>query len=140
MVHDGCWRAAGVDAQAEQLNHPLVGMELRGAARADGAGVRDGWQGVRVACVGAGHLEVAALNPAEEPVGCALRLVEVRGGAGTAEVRWGFPVRDVQPTDLFERPADLAGFEHDAAAGVTRLAVRPFGIVTLRAQFAGAGA
>jgi alpha-mannosidase len=140
MVHAGCWRAAGVDAQAEQLNHPLVGMELRGAPRTAGPGVRTGWQGVRVDCLGAGHLEVAALKPAEEPGGCALRVVEVRGGAGIGEVRWGFPVRDVQPTDLFERAVALAGFEHDAATGVTRFAVRPFGIVTLRAQFAGAGA
>ncbi len=140
MVHAGCWRAAGVDAQAEQLNHPLVGMELRGAPRTAGPGVRADWQGVRVDCAGAGHLEVAALKPAEEPGGCALRVVEVRGGAGIGEVRWGFPVRDVQPTDLFERSVALAGFEHDAAAGVTRFAVRPFGIVTLRAQFAGAGA
>ncbi len=152
MAHGGCWRAAGVDAQAEQLNHPLVGMELRGAdggdgragdgsaPRSDGTGPRDGWQGVRVSCAGAGHLEVAALKPSEAPGGCALRVVEVRGGAGTGEVRWGFPVRDVQATDLFERAADVAGFEHDPAAGVTRFAVRPFGIVTLRAQFTGAGA
>jgi alpha-mannosidase len=147
MAHGGCWRSAGVDAQAEQLNHPLVGMELRGAGEGDGrtsrapeAGVRDGWQGVRVSCAGAGHLEVAALKPSEEPGGCALRVVEVRGGAGTGEVQWGFPVRDVQATDLFERPAGVAGFEHDPAAGVTRFAVRPFGIVTLRARFAGAGA
>jgi hypothetical protein len=53
-------------------------------------------------------------------------------------VRWGFPVADVVPTDLFERTVALAGFEHDAAAGITRFAVRPFGIVTLRAQLAGA--
>ena len=138
MVHEGCWRSAGVDAQAEQLNHPLVGMELRGAG--GGERVPDGWQGVGVACAGAGHLEVTALKPSEEPGGVALRVVEVRGGAGTGEVRWGFPVADVVPTDLFERTVALAGFEHDAAAGITRFAVRPFGIVTLRAQLAGARA
>jgi alpha-mannosidase len=135
MVHEGCWRSAGVDAQAEQLNHPLVGMELRGTG--GGERVPDGWQGVGVVCAGAGHLEVAALKPSEEPGGVALRVVEVRGGAGTGEVRWGFPVADVVPTDLFERTVALAGFEHDAFAGITRFAVRPFGIVTLRAQLAG---
>jgi hypothetical protein len=46
----------------------------------------------------------------------------------------------VVPTDLFERTVALAGFEHDAFAGITRFAVRPFGIVTLRAQLAGARA
>jgi alpha-mannosidase len=140
MVHGGDWRAAGVDAQAEQLNHPLVGIELRGAAPAGAARVAPGWQGVDVHCDGAGHLEVSALKPGESTGTVALRVVEVRGGGGTAEVRWGFPVRDVQAADLFEEPRDVAAIEHDAAAGVTRFAVRPFGIVTLRATLAGAGA
>ncbi|MFM9180737.1 MAG: glycoside hydrolase family 38 C-terminal domain-containing protein, partial [Phycisphaerales bacterium] len=140
MVHGGDWRMAGVDAQAEQLNHPLVGIELRGAAPTGAARVAPGWQGVGVRCDGAGHLEVSALKPGEAPGTVALRVVEVRGGGGMAEVRWGFPVRDVLATDLFEEPRDVAAIEHDAAAGVTRFAVRPFGIVTLRAALAGAGA
>jgi hypothetical protein len=70
----------------------------------------------------------------------ALRLVEVRGGAGTVTVRWGFPVGEVLPTDLFERPTGVDGFEHDASTGTTRFSVRPFRIVTLRAELRGAGA
>jgi alpha-mannosidase len=140
MAHGGDWRVAGVDAQAEQLNHPLVGIELRGATASGAARVGAGWQGVGVRCEGAGHLEVAALKPGESAGTVALRVVEVRGGSGTAEVRWGFPVAGVRPTDLFESPCEVAGFSHDAAAGVTRFAVRPFGIVTLRAALAGARA
>ncbi len=136
MVHHGCWRGAGVDAQAEQLNHPLVGAVVRGtgAGAATAGTLRDGWQAVRVDAAGAAHLEIAALKPAEDAGGVALRVVEVRGGAGTATVRWGFPVADVCATDLFERPAEIAGFAHDAAAGTTTFALRPFQIVTLRAE------
>jgi alpha-mannosidase len=130
MAHHGCWRGAGVDAQAEQLNHPLVGAVARGA----GGALADGWQAVRVDAAGAAHMEVAALKPAEDAGGIALRLVEVRGGAGTVTVRWGFPVGDVFAADLFERPSDVAGFAHDAAAGTTTFEVRPFQIVTLRAE------
>jgi len=70
----------------------------------------------------------------------ALRMVEVRGGAGEVCVRWGFPVEAVHAADLFEQPADLAGFVHDAASGTTTFTVRPFQIVTLRAGLAGGGA
>ncbi len=142
MVHEGDWRAAGVDAQAEQLNHPLVGAVARaggGAARAAasvaGAGpFADGWQAAAVRCSGAAHAEIAALKPSEEPGGLALRLVEVRGGAGEATVRWGFPVRAVAAVDLHERPMEEVALEHDAATGTTRVALRPFQIVTLLAE------
>ena len=136
MVHHGCWRAAGVDAQAEQLNNPLVGV----MASSGGTAVPDGWQAVDVRADGAAHVEIAALKPSEAPGGVALRLVEVRGGAGTVTVRWGFPVGEVLPTDLFERPTGVDGFEHDASTGTTRFSVRPFRIVTLRAELRGAGA
>ena len=136
MVHHGCWRAAGVDAQAEQLNHPLVGAMARGGAGA----IVDGWQAVDVRASGAAHLEVAALKPAEAAGGVALRLVEVRGGAGEVTVRWGFPVADAHAADLFERPMEIDGFAHDADARTTSFRVRPFQIVTVRAELPGAGA
>jgi len=137
MAHHGCWRAAGVDAQAEQLNNPLVGAMVRGT----GAGaLADGWQAADVRCAGAAHMEVAALKPAESAGAVALRMVEVRGGAGEVRVRWGFPVEAVHAADLFEQPAEIAGFGHDAASGTTTFTVRPFQIVTLRALLAGTGA
>ena len=142
MVHGGDWRAAGVDAHAEQLNHPLVGAMVRSVGERAGAPssrLADGWQAVAVAATGAAHLEIAALKPAEQSGGMALRVVEVRGGAGVATIRWGFPVSAVCATDLFERPVEIDGFEHDAAAGTTRCAVRPFQIITLRADIASAG-
>ncbi len=153
MVHEGDWRAAGVDAQAEQLNNPLIGAIARGArvqgAHAPGAaaaapgggppsdsrpGIATGWQAIDLRTTGAAHMEVAALKPAEEPGGVTLRAVEVRGGAGLATLRWGFPVREVIATDLHERPLDLPGLVHDAATGVTCFPARPFQIVTLRAE------
>ena len=137
MAHHGCWCAAGVDAQAEQLNNPLVGAMVRGT----GAGaLADGWQAANVRCAGAAHMEIAALKPAESAGAVALRMVEVRGGAGEVCVRWGFPVEAVHAADLFEQPAEIAGFGHDAASGTTTFTVRPFQIVTLRAGLAGGGA
>jgi len=64
----------------------------------------------------------------------------VRGGAGEVRVCWGFPVGSVHAADLFEQPAEIAGFGHDAASGITTFTVRPFQIVTLRAELAGRGA
>ena len=69
----------------------------------------------------------------------ALRVVEVRGGSGVATVRWGFPVGTVCAADLFEQSVDIDGFAHDVATGTTRFAVRPFQIVTLRADIAATG-
>ena len=135
MAHHGCWRAAGVDAQAEQLNNPLIGAMARG-----GVGMlADGWQAVDARAAGAAHVEIAALKPAEEQGGVALRLVEVRGGAGEVTVRWGFPVRDAFAADLFERPTEIEGFAHDPAASVTTFRVRPFQVVTVRADLPGEG-
>jgi alpha-mannosidase len=134
MAHHGCWRAAGVDSQAEQLNNPLVGAMVRGTGA---AAIADGWQAADVRCAGAAHMEIAALKPAESAGAVALRMVEVRGGAGEVRVRWGFPVEAVHAADLFEQPAEIAGFGHDAASGTTTFTVRPFQIVTLRAELAG---
>ena len=137
MAHGGDWRAAGVDAQAEQLNNPLVGAMVSGA----GTGrIASGWQAVDIRSSGAAHMEIAALKPAEQAGGVALRLVEVRGGGGVVTIRWGFPVGAVCATDLFEQPVEIDGFAHDAATGTTRCAVRPFQIVTLRAEIAMIGA
>jgi alpha-mannosidase len=108
-------------------------------AGAPSARLADGWQAVAVAATGAAHLEIAALKPAEQSGGMALRVVEVHGGAGVATIRWGFPVSAVCATDLFERPVEIDGFEHDAATGTTRCAVRPFQIITFRADIASAG-
>ena len=138
MVHRGCWRAAGVAAQAEHLNNPLLGAVARGAGAA--GALADGWQAVDVRTDGAARMEVAALKPAEDAGGVALRLVEVHGAAGTVTVRWGFPVADAFAADLFERPAELDGFAHDAASATSTFRVRPFQVVTLRAATAGAGA
>jgi alpha-mannosidase len=142
MAHGGDWRAAGVDAHAEQLNHPLLGAMVKSAGERPSASsprLADGWQAVAVSATGAAHLEIAALKPAEQSGGMALRVVEVRGGAGVATIRWGFPVSAVCATDLFERPVEVDGFEHDAASGTTRCAVRPFQIITLRADIASLG-
>ncbi len=131
MVHAGNWRAAGVDAQAEQLNNPLIGAVHSG-------GVADGWQAVDVRTQGSACLQVAALKPAEDGQGVVLRVVEVQGGAGTASVRWGFPAPHAVACDVLERQSGAGAacampvaFAHDAAARTTTFAVRPFQITTI---------
>lgn len=132
MAHHGCWRTAGVDAQAEALNNPLLGMHVRGgggggagsaAGTRAGVAVRDGWQAVRVQAQAPARLHVAALKPAEHGNAVVLRLVEMHGAAGSFSVDWGFPVKRVWATDL-----------HEAARAEPVYRVRPFQIITLLAE------
>lgn len=145
LLHDGDWRRAGVDAQAEQLSRPPLlvevparpaGARTRAAAAARPAARRldAGWAPVWLEVEGAAGVELTALLPSDEVPGASvLRLAETRGGRGHAVIGWNLPAGTVTPVDLLERPAALDGFRHDAASGVSVVELRPFQVVSLRA-------
>jgi alpha-mannosidase len=129
MPHGGDWQAAGVDAEAEALNRPLLVVA--------GAPGQRAWAPFRITD-GSGRplrLEVAAVKPAEDGRRLIIRLVETRGvGHAGAVIGWGFPVRSVESVDVVERPRPLVMLDHDARAGVSRFSIRPFEIVTLAVE------
>jgi alpha-mannosidase len=131
MPHGGDWRAAGVDHEAHTLNAPLIARPL---APGRTGPIKDSYAPIVLASRGAGHPIVSAIKPAEADSALILRLVETHGGEGLVEIAWNLPVRDVQPTDLLERPVALPEFRHDPAGQRTTVLLRPFQIVTLAAR------
>lgn len=150
MLHAGDWRAAGVDHHAEALNTPLrvwrAPTEPSDAARPSASPVGtpslQPWAPFELTTEGAAGVEMVACKWAErgeltETQSAAvhgiriLRLVETRGGRGTIQLRWGWPVSNVIAVDLLERPISIPGLRHDASAGLTRLTIEPFEIRTL---------
>jgi alpha-mannosidase len=135
MPHDGDWRAAGVDDQADLLNTPLLGWALHGAAGGAGSGdLGAAWAPVSVGVEGQARVSVSALKVAEEDDRLILRFVETRGRRGVVSVRWNLPVRDIQPVDLLEQPMVSGVEEHDMATATTKVRISPFQIVTLAAR------
>jgi alpha-mannosidase len=142
MPHEGDWREAGVDAEAESFREPLRAIRVP-------RGTRGSLRG-SVAPFRIDHdlplgLQVAAWKPSEDGKARILRLVECRGGRGEVRVRWPSPVGPVRAVDLLERPIDARGggpsdITHDRRRGVTTLTIEPFRIVTLRVGDAGRGA
>lgn len=134
MPHHGDWRAAGVDHEAHALNSPFIARPL--SAHQHGSTVAR-HAPFHLDAPGAARADVTAVKSAHDNTGAlVLRLVETHGGTGPVHLTWNLPVRDVQPADLLERPATLDGFDHDSAQGRTSLILRPFQIVTLKANLA----
>lgn len=125
MPHGGDWRAAGVREESESLRSPV-------RVRRGGGGSSGEWSAVGLG--GSARVTVTALKPAERGGGVILRMHEARGEHGTVEIRWNVPSGTVVATDGLERPLAVAhpGLTH--AGGVTRVALRPFEIVTLLAR------
>lgn len=147
MLHDGDWRAAGVDAEAEALREPLRAIALPAGRqpKRPAAEVRESNLGTAsapftVVPPSSAHLAVAAWKAAESGAGRILRLVEVRGGRGEAEILWGEGgPTTVRAVDLLERPfgrgdGQAPSVRHDRRRMRTRVSVRPFQIVTLLAE------
>ncbi len=124
--HPGDWTAAGVVDEALALNSPLcvalarpAGGELPlefGLVEASGLPVRLG-----------------CLKRPEVGSGVILRLYEPHGARGTATVRFARPVRQVERVNLLEEPETTAPAP-ELAGETVRLALRPFEVVTLRAE------
>jgi alpha-mannosidase len=77
-------------------------------------------------------LVIEAVKLAEDGSGdVVVRLYESLGQRSAGVIKAAFPVRDVQTTDLLERPVEAPGVT-PAEQGSVRLALRPFQLVTLR--------
>ncbi|MER5968741.1 glycoside hydrolase family 38 C-terminal domain-containing protein [Streptomyces sp. NPDC002055] len=82
---------------------------------------------------------VEAVKLAEDRGGAVVvRLYEAHGGRAAATLRAGFPVASATGTDLLERPLAGAPEYPVSADGEVALSLRPFQIVTLRLERAGA--
>jgi alpha-mannosidase len=84
-------------------------------------------------------VQICALKFAEDGRGVILRLVESAGAGDDVTIRWNIPARTVSKVDLLEHPlarGAATAFRHDGSTtrGVTRVSLRPFEILTLRAQ------
>lgn len=133
MPHSGDWRAAGVDAEAEQMVLPMWSVPLPTSLGTPSAVLTP--SPVSITCTDGAAVRIAAIKPAEDatPAAVVLRIVESHGRAGRCEVRWNLPVSAVQPVAPLETPMELDGFRHDMAAAKSGFPVRPFQIVTLLA-------
>lgn len=77
-------------------------------------------------------LVIEAVKLAEDGSGdVVVRLYESLGQRSSGVLSAGFPVRDVQATDLLERPSTAPGVV-PTEGGVVSLSLRPFQLVTLR--------
>lgn len=118
VPHAGDWRAAEVRAAADELNNPLVAVDLDAHA---GAGMP-----VPPVVLEAEGVQLGAIKRAEEGDALVVRLVESEGKTSSALLRFAGPTA-VQSANLLEDPAG------PAAPAVTRLELRlrPWEIRTL---------
>ncbi len=122
MPHEGDWRSAGVWAEAEALCRPLKRLGC-------GTGEEESMAPFRWRVDGGAHLEIAAFKPAQRGHDRVLRLVEVHGGAGDIEIEWTRSPSSVRAVDLHETTSVDIDMAHEGDR--TRLAIKPFQIVTL---------
>ncbi len=142
MPHDGDWRAAGVDSEAEALREPLRATRLTAGRR---GALHGSFAPFRVSASHNVALQIAAWKPSETGRSRILRLVETRGGRGEVCVRWSEATTSVVPVDLLERPfaaisemggsmesdpGPPTGFVHDRRKSESRFEIRPFQIVS----------
>ncbi len=132
MPHNGDWRAAGVDRQAELMVRPMWAVPLR-PGRQGSCG--RSWAPFRIS--GTAAVRIAAIKPAESGDARTLivRIVESHGRAGSCRLDWALPVTTVQSVDLLERPLSLP-ISHDPGSRATMFDIKPFQIVTLAVTLA----
>jgi alpha-mannosidase len=118
VPHGGDWRDAAVRDAADELNNPMIAVDLESHA---GGGL----PGPPVTLESDG-VRLAAIKRAEDGDALVVRLVESEGRASRALLRFAAPTA-VQSANLLEDPAGPAG------AAVTRLELqlRPWEIRTL---------
>ncbi|MDX2018525.1 MAG: glycoside hydrolase family 38 C-terminal domain-containing protein [Planctomycetota bacterium] len=133
IVHEGDFRAAGVDAASEAFQSPMRAIALNPDGPAKGRLGYEAWSPFRLEFSApegfAPGVRVAAFKPAEEGSALILRLHEAHGVASTVAIDWTLPVANVAPVNLLERSMALEGFSH--AGQRSTLNLRPFQIVTL---------
>jgi alpha-mannosidase len=131
MPHDGDWRMAGVDREAEALNAPLIAVPLSPDRR---GAVESKWAPFSIEADDAAGIEVSAVKRAEDDDRLIVRLVETHGGRGRAVIEWKLPVAEVETVDLLEQPLATEGFTHDPTHRRTTVLLKPFQIVSLAAK------
>ena len=127
--HEGDWRRAGVEKEAEALNRPLVVHQITQGGGANSS------HDVGVAIESDANLcvEVAAFKPAEDDASAVLRLVETHGAHG--HVRVHLPgYAHAEPVNLREQPMDASGFAWDSASSIASFHLRPFEIASIRVR------
>jgi alpha-mannosidase len=134
LPHDGDWRAAGVIHHAEILRTPPRWLPSVPSS-ASGRPIAP----ITLDTPGRAAVEVSALKPAaDDDDSIILRLHECHGASGPCLIRWHLPITGVVATDLLERTELQGGTRVPTrmthADGLTRLDLRPFEIVTLRAS------
>ncbi len=131
MPHDGDWRRAGVDKEAEDLNNPLQAHPLEPGGRGP---IGEAWAPFELQSSGSQGVRVVAAKRGERGDALVLRLVETHGGRARVTLRWALPVTAVRSVDLLEHDHALEDFRHDARERVSSFAMQPFQIVTLAAK------
>ena len=122
LPHAGDWRSADTDRFAEAINFP---------PRVIPADCGEPWSPIEITEAPGQRLEIATIKPAyDDPTALVVRLIETRGAAGEATVRWSLPVASVERTDAIERSGD-GSFTHTGET--TTIPVRAHEIVTLLA-------
>jgi alpha-mannosidase len=134
LAHEGDWRAAGVIHHAEILRTPPRWLPPGSTGKAVSTVAP-----FTLDTPGFAAVEVSALKPAaDDHDAMILRLHECHGAAGPCHIRWHLPIAGVVATDLLERTEPQGGTRVSTrmthADGLTRLDLRPFEIVTLRAS------
>ncbi len=129
MPHDGDWRRAGVDIEAEALNDPMFVVPRRRATPS--------WSPFTIEHDPRSRVEVLAFKPGEDDDSLVLRLAETRGVRTPIQIRWALPATGVEEVDLLERTGRLPPAQRRAVshrAGVTSLRLGAFQIVSLRVR------
>lgn len=137
MPHDGDWRRAGVDAEAEALNDPMIVVPIPQARSSLPSHDSPACSPFTIAHETRSRIEILALKPGEDDDSLVLRLVETRGVATPVSITWHVPVSDVDEVDLLERVDALPASQRRGVShtgNTTTLALGPFQIVTLRVR------
>lgn len=137
MPHDGDWRRAGVDIEAEALNDPMFAAP---GSASDTSGelassAASSWSPFTLEHDPRSRVEILAFKPGEDDDSLVLRLVETRGVGTPIEIRWNLGAVHVDEVDLLERegtlpPAQRRSVSHHG--NVTSLQLGAFQVVSLR--------
>ncbi len=139
MPHDGDWRRAGVDIEAEALNDPMIVWPLspaptgtRGPLPAD---AWTEWAPLAIEHDRRARIEILAFKPGEDDESWVLRLAETRGVATPVTITWRLGLSGVEEIDPLERTDTLPASQRRGVSHTgdsTHLTLGPFQLVTLR--------
>ena len=121
--HQGTVREAGIAQKGYELNVPLRTV----------SGFMGEADQKSFFAVDSSDVIIDTVKPAEDGNGMILRLFETYNTAQRCALRFGFPVRRVEETDLMEKPIDGQTLEADEN-GAIKLSIHPYEIKTYRIE------